>query len=173
MWTHVPDAQPMSEIRLAAAEIERLGYGSMWFAPAARDPLVLASILLQATTQLIVANGIARIEGRSAEVMAAAGRTLAAAHPARHVLGVGVGPVMDGPVAQMSAYLDEIERSIGATATGEFEPRLLLAAYGPTMMRMAATRTLGAHTFLVPVKHTALAPRLSAPTRCSSSNKAF
>ena len=163
VWTLLHDSQSMSDIRAAAVEIERLGYGSMWFAhPSNRDPLVLAGVLLQATTQLIVANGIARIDSRRAEVMAVEGRTLAEAHPGRHLLGLGVGPVQVHPVAQMSTYLDGIERSTDATAS-VFAPRLVLAAYGPTMLRLAGARTLGAHTYLVPVQHTAIAREILGP----------
>lgn len=32
IWTSVFEAQPMSAVRDAAAEIDELGYGALWFA---------------------------------------------------------------------------------------------------------------------------------------------
>ncbi len=62
----------------------------------------------------------------------------------------------------MTAYLDGMEKSrVGPDP--EVPARRLIAALGPRMLGVAATRALGAHTYFVPVEHTARARELLGP----------
>jgi probable F420-dependent oxidoreductase len=64
----------------------------------------------------------------------------------------------------MERYLDDME----AAPYGAFEPTepapLVLAALGPRMLELAGRRTRGAHTYFVPVEHTAAAREILGTT---------
>ena len=62
----------------------------------------------------------------------------------------------------MAAYLDEMD---GARAgpDPDVPVRRLIAALGPQMLGVAVSRALGAHTYFVPVEHTARARELLGP----------
>src|SRR5215216_348152 len=73
-----------------------MGYPTLWINEATgRDPFVLATLLLSATSKLKLATGIANIYARDAMTTAAAQKTLAEAYPGRFLLGLGVSsPVL-------------------------------------------------------------------------------
>jgi probable F420-dependent oxidoreductase len=94
-------------------------------------------------------------------------RTLTEAHPNRFALGVGVGhrnvaksrggATDESPVVSVERYLADMAAAPYAAAKPETEPARILAALGPKMLRIAATHTAGAHSYTVPVEHTAFA----------------
>jgi probable F420-dependent oxidoreductase len=51
-------------------------------------------------------------------------------------------------------YLDAMGRAGYTSPPPQADPPCVLAALGPKMLRLAADRAAGAHTFLVPVAHT-------------------
>jgi hypothetical protein len=62
----------------AAAELEELGYGAIWFGEATgREALTQAGLLLAATKKIVVATGIANIYARDLFAMSAGQKTLA------------------------------------------------------------------------------------------------
>ena len=62
----------MERARALAGELEELGYGAIWIPDTlGRDPLVGVALLLDATTRISVATGIANIYGRGPVAMAA------------------------------------------------------------------------------------------------------
>lgn len=161
------------EVRRAARHVERAGFGTIWIGEAdGREALTHAGLVLAATERLVVATGIANIWARDAQAMVNAARTLAEAHAGRFVLGIGAshaplvarrGHSYDRPYAAMVEYLDAME-TVGYTSPPPAdEPPWLLAALGPRMLRLAGERADGAHTFLVPVEHTARARELLGP----------
>src|SRR5260370_3726961 len=84
-------AQPASVQREVAAEIEQVGYGTLWYGEsAAREAFAQAAIFLSATPRLVIASGIANICARDPMAMAAGGRAIAEAWPDRFILGLGV-----------------------------------------------------------------------------------
>jgi probable F420-dependent oxidoreductase len=125
--------------------------------------------LLSATRRIVVAPGIANLYARDAVAMAAGQRTLCEAFPDRFLLGIGVShrPSVEGirghrygpPIATMRAYLDAMDAAPYAPPRREPEPRLL-AALGPRMLELAASRANGAHPYFVPVEHTEIARRV-------------
>jgi probable F420-dependent oxidoreductase len=155
-------AQPASVQRKVAAEIEALGYGTLWYGEAlAREAFVQASIFLSATTSLVIASGIANIWARDPMAMAAGGRALAEAWPNRFILGIGVshapmvasrGHDYTRPVSAMRDYLEHMGQ---ATWRGPqaLLPPLVLAALGPKMVELAAQRTAGAYPYFTTAKH--------------------
>src|SRR2546425_13069430 len=91
IWTFVLDQQPAARAQEAAAEIEALGYGTIWIPEApGREAFTNPAVLLAGTQRIAVATGIANIWVRDATAMVAAQKTLAEAYPNRFLLGMGV-----------------------------------------------------------------------------------
>lgn len=169
VWSFQLDVQPMARAQATAAELDELGFGALWLPEAvAREPFANAALLLSATGRMTVATGVASLHARTAMTMNAGWRTLNEAFPGRFLLGVGVShqEVVDGvhqgtygarPYSTMVDYLDRMDAGVFWGAAGEAAPRRVLAALGPRMLRLAAGRGAGAHTYFVPVEHTAVA----------------
>ncbi|MEX2208859.1 MAG: TIGR03620 family F420-dependent LLM class oxidoreductase [Myxococcota bacterium] len=158
----------------AAQRIESLGYGAFWIPEAiGRHPFAHASWLLAKTERLIVATGIANIYARDAAATAAAQKTLAEQSGGRFLLGLGVshrpmveavrGHVYESPVAKMRAYLDGMAKAPYAAVPPAEPPPTVLAALGPQMLKLAATRTQGAHPYFTTPEHTEMARRVMGP----------
>lgn len=174
LWTSALDRQPAAAVREAVAEVEALGYGAIWVGEASRrEAFANASLLLAASSTLVVATGIANIWARDPAAMAAGQRTVAEAWSGRFVLGIGVshdrlveprGHRYERPVATMRAYLEAMDGApyLAPAPAPEAMVRVL-AALGPRMLELAAERADGAHPYLVPVAHTQLARRLLGP----------
>jgi len=165
IWTPQLDPQPASAAREAAAEIESLGYGAIWLPEAVgRDPFVHAALLLDATSRVALATGIANIYARDAMTMNAVWLTLSEAFPDRFLLGLGVShqPMVEGirghdyshPLQRMREYLHRMDQSLYFAARPTGAPRRVLAALGPKMLALSAELAHGAHPYLVPVEHT-------------------
>jgi probable F420-dependent oxidoreductase len=101
---------------------------------------------------------------------------LADAYDDRFLLGLGVshprqvnprGHRYEKPVTRMSAYLDAMDDDPFVSPDGSPVVRppvpRVLAALRPPMLRLAATKALGAHTYLAPVTHTRRARDLLGP----------
>ncbi|MEV3982180.1 TIGR03620 family F420-dependent LLM class oxidoreductase [Nonomuraea sp. NPDC049758] len=174
VWHPLIGKAPAEQARRAAAEIERLGYGSVWINEGrqSKEPLTTAAVLLAATTRVAVATGIASIWGRDATGMTAGAKTLADAFPDRFVLGIGVshGPLVgsrghayDKPLSAMRAYLDGMDAAEEGLPAAR-APRLL-AALRPRMLELSRDRADGAHTYFVPPEHTEQARRVLGASR--------
>jgi probable F420-dependent oxidoreductase len=154
---------PAPEFRRAVAEIEAMGFGTIWIGEAiGREPMAAAALILGATQRATVATGIANIYVRDATAMMNGARTLAEAWPNRFVLGIGVSHVplvserghqYEKPVTTMRTYLDAMEHAPFRLKSAPAPP-IVLAALGPKMMELARERTAGAHPYFVPVEHT-------------------
>jgi probable F420-dependent oxidoreductase len=167
LWTFDFDLQPWSAVRPTLERLEKEGVGTVWIPELfGRDAFTQAGMLLGATDRMIVANGIARIDWRSARATAAAGMTLADAYPGRHVLGLGVGPFPGAdPFALLGSYLDDMAQASTSFPPPSTPPPIVLAAHGPKMAEFGARRTAGVHSYLVTVEHTArLRERIGATT---------
>src|SRR5918995_6518805 len=176
IWTAQFDYQPATKAREAAGELEQLGFGAIWFPESVgREAPTQAALLLGATRQMIIATGIANIYARDPVTMAAAQNTLAEAYPQRFVLGLGVShiPLVEQirghrygkPVASMRAYLDGMDRAPYRAVPPPMRPIRVLAALGPKMLRLAAERAGGAHSYFVPPEHTAQAREILGSDR--------
>ena len=177
-WCAAFTVAPAAAARPAAQEIEALGYETLWFPEGlgTRESFTNAAVLLAATDRIRVGSGIANIWARDAVATASAARVLSDAFDDRFLLGLGVshprqvdprGHSYHRPVATMRAYLDAMDDDPfvspdGSGATRPPVPRLL-AALRPPMLRLAAEKARGAHTFLVPVEHTRRAREILGP----------
>jgi probable F420-dependent oxidoreductase len=153
IWTSALGAdQPQS--REAAAELEELGYGTIWIGGS--PPVEAGARLLAATSRIMIATGILNIwEHRAADV-ATQHAEVTATYPGRFVLGLGAShsaivPNYAKPYTAMRTYLDELD------AAGQPAAERVLAALGPKMLELSARRAAGAHPYLVTPEHTARA----------------
>ncbi|MBB5134249.1 putative F420-dependent oxidoreductase [Thermocatellispora tengchongensis] len=173
VWHPLFTRESAGEVRRAAAEIERLGYGTLWYpeAPGGRESLSAGAIVLAATERVNVASGIASIWARDAMAAAAGAAALGEAYGGRFVLGLGVshkpavqmrGHDYTRPVAAMSAYLDAM-REIPPVAAPERPVPVLLAALRPRMLELAREKADGVHSYFVPPEHTDLARKTLGP----------
>ena len=90
VWFY-PDGLTSDGVVDFAKRIESMGYSALWLPEAGgRDPFALAARLLDHTSQLVVATGIANIYARDAAAMKAAQYTLAEQSGDRFLLGIGV-----------------------------------------------------------------------------------
>jgi probable F420-dependent oxidoreductase len=157
LWTSHLDRQPTERVRTAVAELEELGWPSLWcWEVLGREALTNAGLLLAATGRMVLGTGIASIWSRDPAAMANAQRTLAEAYPDRFVLGVGVshGPLVDArghryqrPLAAVRAYLDAMDAAPWQGPPLQEQPPRVLAALGPRMLALAAERSAGALTY--------------------------
>jgi probable F420-dependent oxidoreductase len=146
----------------AVAEIEGLGYGTLWVGG---SPSVQEAVpFLQASSTITVATGILNVWQHEPAEVAAAHAETRAAFPGRFLLGVGIGhPEATSdytrPLKTMRAFCD------GVTSAPQPVPKdeLVLAALGPKMLDLARERTAGAHTYFVPVEHTGFARERLGP----------
>jgi probable F420-dependent oxidoreductase len=171
IWTGALDAVPMAKAQELAAELDELGYGALWIPEAVgRESFTNAALLLSGTRRLPVATGITNMWGRDAVTMASAHKTVAEAFPDRFLLGIGVshanlverlrGHQYERPYSAMKEYLERMDNAIYMAVGPPEPPPRVLAALGPKMLELAATRTLGAHPYFVPVEHTVEARRV-------------
>jgi len=168
LWTADFDLQPMAKAQEAIAQVEAMGFGTVWVPEAVlREPFASTSLLLSATKKMILATGIASIHARTAQTMQAGWKTVTEAFPDRFLLGMGVShaPMVTGvhkgnydkPYSTMVEYLDAMDAGIYFSPAPSTAPQRVLAALGPKMLKLAADRCGGAHPYFIPVEHTAMA----------------
>jgi probable F420-dependent oxidoreductase len=145
-----------------AAEIERCGFGALWVGSSPGGDLAQVDELLDATSTLILGTSIVNMWNDDAHKVARSFARVQDRHPGRFVLGVGAGHreatrQYGRPYETLAAYVD--------TLLGDGVPRdrLVLAALGPKVLRLARDRTAGALPYLVPPEHTRLAREILGP----------
>jgi probable F420-dependent oxidoreductase len=148
----------------AAAELEELGYGALWFPDGGGPVFDAARNLLAATRETVVATGILNLWMHEPAEVIDGYASLNGDFPDRFLMGIGVShaPAIDQmrepgtyrkPLAAMKAFLDELD-----SGTPPVPPeRRVLAALGPKMLDLAAERTGGVHPYLVTPEHTRIA----------------
>jgi len=131
-------------------EAEALGYTTAWLGLGARAmaDLSLVERVLDATTTIVVATAIVNMWTNDAVLVARSYRRIAAKHPDRFLLGVGVShpetiATYRSPLDTMATYLDTLE------AGGVPQDRRVLAALGPRALQLAGARAAGTHPYLV------------------------
>jgi probable F420-dependent oxidoreductase len=147
-----------------AAAVERLGYGTVWLGGSPDGDLAVADELLSATTTLNVGTSIVNMWKDDAGTVAQSCARIQAKHPDRFVLGVGAGhpeatQQYASPYNTLATYVDQL------VAGGVPAHRIVLAALGPRVLRLAADRTGGAIPYLVPPEHTRMAREILGPDR--------
>jgi probable F420-dependent oxidoreductase len=157
-----------------AQRLEAWGYSALWTPEAVgRDPFSLIGYLAAKTETLVFATGIANIYARDPMTMKSIHKALGELAPGRFVLGLGVshehlvkrvrGHDYTKPLSTMRGYLDAMEAALYMGAEPAEEAPIVLAALRDKMLGLAASRTRGAHPYLVPPAHTARARKLMGP----------
>jgi len=152
-----------SESADAAAELDELGFKALWIPDVGGPVFDAVSRLLAATTRTVIATGILNLWMHSASDVAESYDALTAEHGDRFLLGIGVShaPLIDAdrpgryrkPLAATASFLDGLDAAPQPVPT----ERRVLAALGPKMLALSATRAGGAHPYLVTPEHTAAA----------------
>jgi len=169
-WLSAISSQGAATTGRAAAALEEMGWRAWWGGegPRSRDVLANSAVILAATTRLAVTTAVANIYARDPMAAKSGALTLGDAFPGRFAFGIGVShaPLVGSrghdygrPLAAMREYLDAMDRAEYVPPAPAEPVPVLLAALRPKMLELAATRTCGTHTYLVPVDHTAAARR--------------
>lgn len=146
-----------------AVEIEKLGYGALWIGGSPAGNLEYVEPILDQTETLQVATGIVNVWTAPADEVAEAYHRVEKAHPGRFLLGIGIGhPEHTNeyrkPYDVLVEYLDALDTAKVPTS------RLVVAALGPKVLKLAAQRSAGAHPYLTTPEHTGTARELVGPT---------
>ncbi|MGC8468637.1 MAG: TIGR03620 family F420-dependent LLM class oxidoreductase [Acetobacteraceae bacterium] len=170
VWYPV-DRLDAAGIRAFVATVERLGFDTLWY-PESRgyESLSLGGFMLGASRSLKLGSSIASIYARDAFTAGRGLASLRALYGDRFILGLGVShlPMVEKlrghsyakPVPAMRAYLDGIDKALGAEAV---DAPIALAALGPLMLKLASERSRGALPYNVTPTHTAMAAKALAP----------
>lgn len=173
VWTPL-DASTPEESAEFARRLEGWGYSTLWIPEAVGiDPFCTLAYLAARTQNLVLATGIANIYARDPMTLKAIHKTMASIVPGRFVLGIGVshahlvdrirGHEYKKPVPAMREYLDAMEKALFLAREPKEEAPIVLAALRPLMLKLAATRTRGAHSYLVNPEHTRRARERMGP----------
>jgi len=145
-----------------AADLERLGFGTLWLGSSPAGDLIQAEELLDATTTLTLATSIVNMWQDQPEDVAGSFARVQRRHPGRFLLGVGAGhreatQQYARPYETLARYVDVLQ------AGGVPRDSLVLAALGPKVLGLARDRAAGAIPYLVPPGHTRQARAVLGP----------
>jgi probable F420-dependent oxidoreductase len=157
VWRSASEVTPQ-----LAADIERLGFGTLWLGSSPAGDLVQAEELLDATTTLMLATSIVNMWQDQPEDVAGSFARVQRRHPGRFLLGVGAGhreatQQYARPYETLARYVDALQ------AGGVPRDSLVLAALGPKVLGLARDRAAGAIPYLVPPEHTRQARAVLGP----------
>jgi F420-dependent oxidoreductase-like protein len=167
-----PRADRLAGLIEDAAGAESAGFASFWMpqVPGYLDAMTAVTLLGQATDRIELATAVVPIQTRHPMIMAQQALTTQLACEGRFTLGIGpshhwivngqLGLPYDRPAHLVNDYLDVLEASFAGAGpvdvendsyrihgtvdvTDAFEMPVLLAALGPTMLRLAGERTDG------------------------------
>lgn len=175
VW-YFTEAMPSAAAAGFAQRLEGLGYSTLWLPETTgRNPLIHAGFLLQQTSSLVLATGIANIYHRHPAMAAQSANTLAEQSGGRFVLGLGVShaPLVSGlrkieygkPVTTMRAYLESYAEAPYSSVPPAQKAPVVIAALGPKMLDLAGELTHGAHPYLTTPEHTAKAREILGPDK--------
>ncbi|MFD3525114.1 LLM class F420-dependent oxidoreductase [Streptomyces sp. NPDC058653] len=159
---HPSDPDARAAVSAAVAELDALGYGTIWVGGS--PSLDQVAPVVEATRHITVATGILSVWEHRAQAVAEQAARLQQDAAGRFVLGLGVShdsstPNYARPYSTMVEYLDALDAAAAPVpASGR-----VLAALGPKMLKLAAKRAAGAHPYLVTVEHTAEARAVLGP----------
>ena len=176
IWQGVLDGHPSGVVRETVAQVEAMGWPTLWIPETvSRDPFVSAAVMLEATSTLNVATGIASIWARDPMTTANATKTLCEAYDGRFLLGLGVSHHTltewvrkhdySKPLSTMRNYLERMDASMFKGVEPAVPPSRVLAALGPKMLELSAEKADGCHPYFVPVEHTAIARAAVGPDK--------
>jgi probable F420-dependent oxidoreductase len=137
-----------------AAELEELGYATLWLAGGQGNNLPQITEVIRGTSRIQVASGILSVDRVPSAAVASAYAELPAG---RFVVGLG-GAHGARPLATLGDYLDEIDDVVPPSAR-------ILSALGPRMLELARDRASGAYPYLVTTDYVASAREILGADR--------
>ena len=167
-----PNAITREDLDRLASEVERYGYGVLWYPEAmAYEAMALGGYLLGRTSELMLGSGIANIYARDASAAMQGHNTLNTLYNGRFILGLGVShiPIVEGarghaygkPLSAMRSYLEQMYAA--PVQIGAPQRQVVLAALGPKMLALSAEMADGALPYNVTPEHTARAREIVGP----------
>ena len=159
-----------AEERDIAAELEALGYSTLWITETQKDIFAHSSLILAATDRLTVASGIANVWAREPSTLVSGVDALAEAWDNRFILGLGIGHAKlvqryERPLATMRDYLAGMHATTYRGPAPSTPTPWLIAALRPRMLELAANEADGSCPYFVPVEHTATAREQLGPDK--------
>ncbi|WAL67738.1 TIGR03620 family F420-dependent LLM class oxidoreductase [Amycolatopsis cynarae] len=147
-----------------AVALEDTGYSAIWLAASPAADLLAAERLLDATDRIVVGTSVLNVWQENAEEVADSYHRIEAKYTDRLLIGIGAGhreinAGYTSPVPKVASYLDVL------AAAGVPADRVLLAALGPKMLRLAAERAAGTLTLQVTPEHTRRARKALGPDK--------
>jgi probable F420-dependent oxidoreductase len=150
----------------AVAELEGLGYPTVFVPGGEPDTFDRLELLLKSSSRLVVASGIINIWNLTSNEVAISAAKLRSTFENRFLLGLGVGhrPTVDAdepgrykkPVAAMIRFLDALDAAVDPVPNDG----RIVAALSDQMLEVARLRAAGSHPYLVTPEHTARAREL-------------
>jgi probable F420-dependent oxidoreductase len=161
IWSRELRFGEAADMREGAAELEEMGFGTLWVPGGFDGPLLeICADQLGATRRVAVATGILNVFGHDPAAVAREHARIDQRFPGRFLLGIGIGHAKflapeaaersRRPLEVIGEYLDELDRHAPAGTA----PARAIAALAPRMVQLAGRRTLGIHPYMVPVEHT-------------------
>ena len=146
----------------AVEAIEAAGYGTFWVGGS--PSVEQCRPFLEASSSLVIASGILNVWQHEPGDVAEARAAVEQEFPGRFLIGIGIGhPERTSdyrrPLATMRAFFDGLD----AAASPVPADTRCAAALGPKMLDLARERSLGAHSYFVPVEHTRIARERLGP----------
>lgn len=134
-----------------AAELEELGYATIWLPGGQLDSLERIAKIARATTAIPVASAVISLDVYEPGAVLRFYADLQASAPDRFIVGLG-GPQRPRPLRALNDYLDALDR-----AEPPVPARRILAALGPRKLELARDRAAGAIPLLVTPAYTSAA----------------
>jgi probable F420-dependent oxidoreductase len=138
----------------AAAELDGLGFTALWIPDAGGPVLDSVDDLLASTKQVVIATGILNLWMHEPSDVAARYASLTKTYGDRFLLGIGCSnaALIDSmepgryrkPLAATRSFLGALDAAEQPVPVG----KRVLAALGPKMLELSATRARGAHPYL-------------------------
>ena len=160
VWSHHLRYGDPAQSAEAAAELDELGFTALWIPDVGGPVLDSVDRLLASTKHTVIATGILNLWMHEPSDVAARYASLTKTYGERFLLGIGCShaPLVDAkepgrfrkPLAATRSFLDALD---AAEQPVPVENRVL-AALGPKMLELSATRTRGAHPYLGTPDHT-------------------
>jgi probable F420-dependent oxidoreductase len=138
-----------------AAELERLGYATIWLTGGPMASLSQIADVVRATRTARIAAGIIPVDRFGSDEVTALYLELEAEHPGRFVVGLGGAHGAD-PLSTLNSYLDRLDGVVP-------EDRRVMAAMGPRMLELARARAAGALPVLITPEYAARARATLGP----------
>lgn len=166
IWSHELRYGDKDRTAQAAAELDKLGFSTLWV-PGGVGGDLFGDLdhLLAATKRTTVATGILNIWKHEPGEVVRWWKGLPTDQQDRVLLGLGVshahavGDAWKKPLSVMRDYLANLADA------GLPPASVCLAALGPKMLELAGERTAGVHPYLVTPEHTAIARKVLGPSR--------